>query len=1301
MKHIFTLSFFLLFSFSLSANKSKTAKVDTVVVCNNLVQASLDEDCEVLVTADMMTEGTVNDGDFTVTIVNQQNVPVPNPATGAYIGQLLTATVTHNASGNSCWGNLELEDKIDPTVVCLTATIQCFQDPDIVPPPPGFDNCDMPQVNLTNEVIDNSNLCNGVTILRTYVAIDNSGNVSAPCTQTISTAAPAAPTFPGAVTWNCHDVNDYPTITDATPITGNLATTGSGLPDVAVGIYCPYNITDNDVILFSCGDTYKIIRTWTVLNWCTGAIETATQVIDIVDQEAPVITMAPFSVSANVAGDHPEPCNSQGLIPAPAVTDNCSDWTLEIFTPVGEAFYVNGVNGDAGGIIPSPGLEQGVHDIIYQATDECGNTHQEIVQVTVIDDIAPSSVCDEITDVSLSSDGYAEVLAETFDDGSSDNCCLDYFEVAKSVDNCGNPADLDFGPSVTFCCEDAQLNPIMVTFRAYDCEGNYNDCMVEVNVEDKIAPQLINCPPAASIDCDFYFDNLEADIQLGNFDGLNQFGTPLFLDNCEVLFLMATAVNNVNSCGQGTLVRQWTVTDPSNNTPVSCTQTVFVEHVSDWAVSFPDDATVTCTETLPDTGEPVIFYESCELIAATYADQMFNVVQDACFKIIRDWTVINWCVVGPTFDNDVIEDSEVVLNVDLNGDGVLDEMTFQDGLNTGNYNPTNPLNGAQPDGYIVYEQIIKVIDNTAPVLTCQSTMDVCIFESGCGTTVTIPTPEVQDCSDEITITASGDLGIGFGPFLDVAPGIYVMTYQVMDNCGNSNACQITVVVEDCKNPTPYCLNGLIIELDSVSSEVIVWAEDFDAGSFDNCPGDLQLSFSTSTSHTSEVFNCFTLGQNIVELWVTDAAGNQDFCETFVYVQDNMWSCMGLPLIGGTIENENGSGIGEVTVELSGAMTDELITTSTGEYIFDELPDNGDFTVTPVKDMNYLNGVTTFDLVLISKHVLGSQYLDTPYKIIAADANKSGAVTTLDMVAIRKVILFIEDSFPNCDSWRFVDSDFVFADPTNPFANDFPEVIDYNNLMTNETETDFVAIKVGDVNISANPNSFDDSDDRNTTETFEINIKNQDFIAGEIITVPFTAKELAVLGYQFTLEFDDSQLEFIEIEDGIVSTENFGMSLLDRGVLTTSWNQSTLDANNENAVLFSLKFKAHASAMLENVLEINSTYTVAEAYSGSYDLMDVQLSFVNPINSNAAVLFQNKPNPFQKETTISFQLPEATNATLKVYDLSGRVLKLVNGDFEKGLNEVNIQGKDLNATGIIFYQISTADWTATNKMIFSK
>ncbi|MBK9583675.1 MAG: hypothetical protein IPO48_17815 [Saprospiraceae bacterium] len=66
----------------------------------------------------------------------------------------------------------------------------------------------------------------------------------------------------------------------------------------------------------------------------------------------------------------------------------------------------------------------------------------------------------------------------------------------------------------------------------------------------------------------------------------------------------------------------------------------------------------------------------------------------------------------------------------------------------------------------------------------------------------------------------------------------------------------------------------------------------------------------------------------------------------------------------------------------------------------------------------MNGVSTLDLVMIQRHILGLQALDSNYKLIAADANNDGKVTASDLTDLRKLILGVTTALPNNTSWKF-------------------------------------------------------------------------------------------------------------------------------------------------------------------------------------------------------------------------------------------------------------------------------------------
>jgi hypothetical protein len=86
------------------------------------------------------------------------------------------------------------------------------------------------------------------------------------------------------------------------------------------------------------------------------------------------------------------------------------------------------------------------------------------------------------------------------------------------------------------------------------------------------------------------------------------------------------------------------------------------------------------------------------------------------------------------------------------------------------------------------------------------------------------------------------------------------------------------------------------------------------------------------------------------------------------------------------------------------------------------------------------------------------------------------------------------------------------------------------------------------------------------------------------------------------------------------------------------------------------------------------------------------------NASGFTLEQNQPNPFRYETVIGFTLPEAMEARLQVFDVTGRLLKTVAGDFPKGYSKVTIDRDDLRNTGVLYYQLETKDYLATRKMV---
>ncbi|MBT4099032.1 MAG: T9SS type A sorting domain-containing protein, partial [Gemmatimonadetes bacterium] len=88
---------------------------------------------------------------------------------------------------------------------------------------------------------------------------------------------------------------------------------------------------------------------------------------------------------------------------------------------------------------------------------------------------------------------------------------------------------------------------------------------------------------------------------------------------------------------------------------------------------------------------------------------------------------------------------------------------------------------------------------------------------------------------------------------------------------------------------------------------------------------------------------------------------------------------------------------------------------------------------------------------------------------------------------------------------------------------------------------------------------------------------------------------------------------------------------------------------------------------------------------------------------ANVLGRNYPNPFNAETIIPYELTEATDVTLSVFNLSGqRVVDLVQGIRPAGTYHARWDGRDDDghhlATGTYLIRLQTGSITQTRKLL---
>jgi hypothetical protein len=544
-------------------------------------------------------------------------------------------------------------------------------------------------------------------------------------------------------------------------------------------------------------------------------------------------------------------------------------------------------------------------------------------------------------------------------------------------------------------------------------------------------------------------------------------------------------------------------------------------------------------------------------------------------------------------------------------------------------------------------------------------------------------------------------------------GNHKIKWIVSDGCGNERVCEYPVVVRDCRAPNVVCFNGLAVNI-MPSGSITLFVSDFLQFSDDNATPTGMIRYSVRKSGTgsgfpldangnpvlSVTFDCNDLGTQGVELWALDLYGNADFCETYILVQDNSGTCSAgsKASVSGALKTKTQDGVEGVEVVLDGTPPNGLpplsvfgLTNSDGIYAFSNaIPLGSDYTITPFRDDNHLNGVSTFDIVLISKHILGTQPLTSPYDIIAADANKSNSVTTFDIVEIRKMVLGVYQTLPDNTSWRFIDKSHVFINPNDPFLTIFPESRTVQQMQSSQLSDDFVGVKVGDVNGNAVASSVMNQPDDRTAGTLILDADDRAVTAGDIFEVAFRPAS-EVVGYQMTMNLDGLELVALPAGDR-VNTSNFGVF---GDAITVSVSES---------LPFTLRFRALNSGKISEMLHVSHRITRSEAYvtaTEGTDRWDVALRFNGTtgsvLNAVGYELLQNVPNPVENSTAITFNLPEGGDASVVISDASGRVLKTINGTFPRGLSTIVLKRHELEA-GVLFYQMNSGGFSATKKMI---
>jgi len=435
----------------------------------------------------------------------------------------------------------------------------------------------------------------------------------------------------------------------------------------------------------------------------------------------------------------------------------------------------------------------------------------------------------------------------------------------------------------------------------------------------------------------------------------------------------------------------------------------------------------------------------------------------------------------------------------------------------------------------------------------------------------------------------------------------------------------------------------------------------------------------------------------VQMDVWDECLNVDYCSVQLTLRCATCGTGGsVASVAGSISTEAGNDVSGVEVTLDNLTNPEYtltdVTGNDGAYAFASNPMYNGYDITGIKSGDDDEGVSTLDLVMIQRHILGLASFTSPYKVIASDINNNGDVSAADLIVLRKVILGLYKEFPQNESWRFVDAGQSLT--VENALETFSEVLNIAELDANMLNENFVAVKIGDVNGDARTNARTAPQVRNANK-IALSIEDRNVRAGEVVDITFNGSEFnQVYGYQFTIELNGLQFEAVKAGAANMTDEN--VALLDANTLTVSY--ADINGLNASDNIFTLSVVANRAGAISEMIDINSSTLTSEAYLGtSLDIATVELTLEGQ-EVGAFELGQNEPNPFNDFTVVGFTLPEAGDAQITVYDVAGKVITSRFGAYAKGYNTERFMKNELGVSGVLYYTLESGDFTATKKMI---
>jgi len=350
---------------------------------------------------------------------------------------------------------------------------------------------------------------------------------------------------------------------------------------------------------------------------------------------------------------------------------------------------------------------------------------------------------------------------------------------------------------------------------------------------------------------------------------------------------------------------------------------------------------------------------------------------------------------------------------------------------------------------------------------------------------------------------------------------------------------------------------------------------------------------------------------------------------------------------------------------------------------------------PVYDDVPLNGVSMWDAVLISRHVLGLEPLNSQSKMVAADANNSTSVTVLDITEIYKLILGEYLAFPHGITWQFFPPGY---EPLNPFSP-IPLI---DTILPPFDTLHFIGAKRGDVSCSAVFPVTPAAENLVFGGNLCLNIPARTLAPGETADVPVRLRDGGdLLGLQLDLAVKPPFF-ITGFTPGVLNDPfNFRVDTGARRI-TCAWIAGFTEFHfSAGDTLFLLKIGTTQPASTDTCLVLDKTRILPEGYRGAPDSrLSVELCALTSTDAPGTTNMQVhcSPNPARNRTVLTIEPLEAGAGPWlwEIFDWNGRTL-LQGKESGIGAGGIEINTESL-VPGLYGYRVRIGNRTAVGKLV---